>query len=71
MEKLVRQGFASIKAGRPFVAWLKRESARRGVPMYELLELLVSRGGARPWMPVSGSGNGSIDGVEQVTLLNK
>jgi len=41
--------FASIKLSRPFVAWLKREAAKRGVPMYELVEQLVARGMQRPW----------------------
>jgi hypothetical protein len=42
--------FASIKLARPFVAWLKREAARRGVPMYELVEVLVAKAGVvRPW----------------------
>lgn len=43
--------FASVKLARPFVAWLKREAARRGVPMYELVEELVSRGQKRFWQP--------------------
>lgn len=41
--------FASIKLARPFVAWLKREAARRGVSMYELVEELVCRGREKPW----------------------
>jgi acyl-CoA reductase-like NAD-dependent aldehyde dehydrogenase len=43
--------FASVKLARPFAAWLKRESARRGTFMYELAEELVARGygGRRPW----------------------
>lgn len=42
--------FASVKLSRPFVAWLKREAARRGIPMYEVVEELVARGQhPRPW----------------------
>jgi hypothetical protein len=41
--------FASVKLARPFVAWLKREAARRGIPMYELVEELAARGLRRPW----------------------
>jgi hypothetical protein len=48
--------FASIKLSRSFVAWLKRESARRGVPMYELVEQLVARGmPQRPWDPTGSA----------------
>ena len=36
------------KAGE-IVAWLKQESARRGIPMYEVVEELIARGGPRPW----------------------
>ncbi len=46
--------FASVKLARPFVAWLKREAARRGVPMYELVEELAARGMPRPWRPAQG-----------------
>lgn len=41
--------FASVKLSRPFVSWLKREAAVRGLPMYELVEEMVGRGGSRPW----------------------
>jgi predicted DNA-binding ribbon-helix-helix protein len=41
--------FASIKLTRPFVIWLKREAARRGLHMYQLVEELASHGGSRPW----------------------
>lgn len=42
--------FASIKLSRPFVAWLKRQAAARGVPMYELVEELCARVyGKKPW----------------------
>lgn len=43
--------FASVKLSRPFVVWLKQQSARRGIPMYELVEELVSRGQKRFWRP--------------------
>lgn len=41
--------FASVKLRRPFLTWLKVEAARRGVPMYDLVEELVARGGRRAW----------------------
>jgi len=41
--------FASVKLARTFVVWLKREAARRGISMYELVEELCARGGVRPW----------------------
>jgi hypothetical protein len=44
------QDFASVKVSRPFAAWLKREAAKRGVPMYELIEQLAEIGlRQRPW----------------------
>ncbi len=42
--------FASVKLTRPFVAWLKQEAARRGIPMYALVEDLAERAGHRPWL---------------------
>jgi hypothetical protein len=42
--------FASVKLSRPFVAWLKREAARRGICMYELVEELAARGQPKPWL---------------------
>jgi hypothetical protein len=45
----MKNDFASVKLRRPFLAWLKREAARRGLPMYEVVEVLVSRLGVRPW----------------------
>ena len=41
--------FASAKLARPFAIWLKQLAARRGLPMYELLEELVANGKPRPW----------------------
>ncbi len=41
--KIRPREFASIKLSRPFVAQIKEEAARRGVPMYELVEAIVSR----------------------------
>jgi hypothetical protein len=35
--------FASAKIRRPLLAWLKVEAARKGVPMYKLLEHLVAK----------------------------
>ena len=46
---VLRTEFASIKLARPFVAWLKREAARRGVYLYVLVEELVARGQKAPW----------------------
>lgn len=48
--------FASAKLRRPFLAWLKQEAARRGVPMYDLVEELVARGGRRAWGVVVADG---------------
>ncbi len=49
-DAIPKTDFASVKLARPFVAWLKREAARRGIPMYELVEELASRGmPVRPW----------------------
>ena len=45
----MKTDFATAKLARPFVVWLKLEAARRGVPIYELVEELVARGGPRPW----------------------
>ena len=45
----IGEGLASTKIARPFLGWLKIEAARRGVPMYELIEQLIARGGPRPW----------------------
>ena len=47
----IKTDFASAKFARPILAWLKREAARKGLPMYELVEELVARGGPRPWVP--------------------
>ena len=47
----MKSDFGSAKLRRPFLAWLKREAARRGVPMYELVEELAARGGPRAWDP--------------------
>lgn len=35
--------FASVKMSREFVAWLKVEAARAGVPMYEFVERKFKR----------------------------
>lgn len=43
--------FASCKLRRSFVVWLKQQAARRGVPIYELVEELAARGRSRPWQP--------------------
>jgi hypothetical protein len=45
--------FASVKLRRPFVVWLKREAARRSVPMYELVEELCTKGPGRTPIPKS------------------
>ncbi len=42
-------GFASMKVKREFLAWVKREAARRGLPMWDLVEDLFAHGGPRPW----------------------
>lgn len=41
--------FASARLRQTFLRWLKIESAKRRVPMYELIEELIARGGPRPW----------------------
>ena len=41
--------FASVKLEPQFLIWLKIEAARKSMPIYELLESLVSRGGKKPW----------------------
>jgi hypothetical protein len=43
--------FSTMKVRGDFLAWLRRESARRGVCLYELLEEMVARAlaGKRPW----------------------
>ncbi len=53
----MKTDFASCKLRRPFVAWLKQQSARRGVPIYELLEELAARGQSRPWDAKSSAEN--------------
>jgi len=45
----VKKDLASTKLARPFLIWLKIEAIRKGVPMYELVEMLVARGKVRPW----------------------
>ena len=44
-----KKDLASTKLTRPFLTWLKIEAIRKGIPMYELVETLVSRGKTRPW----------------------
>ena len=43
--------FVTIKVKREFLVWLKMESARRGVFIYDLIEELAARGyaGKRVW----------------------
>jgi len=43
--------FATVKVKREFLSWLKRESARRGIFIYELVEEMasVSLTGSKPW----------------------
>lgn len=46
----MKNEFASVKLARPLVAWLKQQAARRGIPMYELVEeMCATRVGKRPW----------------------
>lgn len=45
----MKTDFASCKLRRPFVMWLKQQAARRGVPLYELVEELAARGRSKPW----------------------
>jgi hypothetical protein len=42
-ETPISTDFATMKVKREFLIWLKMESARRGVFMYDLVEELVSR----------------------------
>ena len=49
-DRVKAKDFASVKLSRPFASWLKREAAKRGVPMYELVEQLAEIGlRQRPW----------------------
>lgn len=43
--------FTTIKVRDGLRRWLKMEAAERGVPMYELIELLIAKQakGKRPW----------------------
>jgi hypothetical protein len=45
----MRTDFASCKLRRSLLVWLKQQAARRGVPIYELVEELIARGQVRPW----------------------
>ena len=51
----VSNKFATMKVRGDFLAWLRRESVRRGTFHYETLEDFVARGmgGKRPWQGVS------------------
>ena len=41
--------FATVKLARDFAIWLKSEAALQQVPMYALVEKLVSRGKKPQW----------------------
>lgn len=45
-----KNDFASVKLPRPFLVWLKLEAARQSIPIYQLLENLVAKGRAKPWL---------------------
>ena len=47
----VSNNFQTMKVRGEFLAWLRRESARRGIFLYELIEELAERSlaGNRPW----------------------
>jgi hypothetical protein len=53
--------FATLKVKGDFLSWLRRESSRRGVYLYELVEEITSKtlAGKRPWRGV-----GVVDLVE-------
>ena len=43
--------FSTMKVRTDFLAWLRRESARRGTFLYEVIEEIMARsyGGMKPW----------------------
>lgn len=43
--------FSTVKVRSDFLAWLRREGARRGIFLYELLEETAARSlaGKKPW----------------------
>jgi hypothetical protein len=47
--------FRTMKVRSEFLAWLRQESARRGIFLYELVEELASRSlaGRKPWRDAS------------------
>jgi hypothetical protein len=50
-EMLVSTSFATMKVKKDFHTWLRMESVRRGIFLYELVEELASRSlaGKKPW----------------------
>jgi hypothetical protein len=47
----VSTNFATMKVRQEFLAWLRLESVRRGIFLYELVEEMASQAlvGKRPW----------------------
>lgn len=60
--------FATVKVKGDFLAWLRRESLRRGVYLYELLEEVTARtlAGRRPWRGKTSEGRGEEKVVRAV-----
>jgi len=52
-----KSNFSTMKVRSEFFAWLRRESVRRGIFLYELVEELSSRSmfGKKPWAPTRRS----------------